>query len=213
MKPFTRLLIGISAALIAAAAFVSCTQEATIKIGVISPLSGTGAVYADLRDGLQLAADEVNARGGVNKKKLELIVEDDHGKADETVAAFGKIETRDRPLFFVSALSSLYRPDHPDSCAGEGDTVCPHCRLSRHNDGKRVGLPILLGCRAGGRRCLHDCREPACKKNLACSMSMTVMAGRSMSLRSIDYQSWATRSAVFRSTQRRPTSGRRSKSS
>jgi branched-chain amino acid transport system substrate-binding protein len=113
MKLFTRLLIGISAALIAAAAFFSCAQQGPIKIGVISPLSGTGAVYADLRDGLQLAADEVNARGGVNKKKLELIVEDDHGKADEAVAAFEKIETRDRPLFFVSVLSSLTVPIKP----------------------------------------------------------------------------------------------------
>ncbi|HUX13608.1 MAG TPA: ABC transporter substrate-binding protein [Spirochaetia bacterium] len=113
MKLFTRLLIGGAAALIATAAFVSCTQQGTIKIGVISPLSGTGSVYADLRDGLQLAADEVNARGGVNKKKIKLIVEDDHGKADEAVAAFEKIEARDRPLFFVSVLSSLSVPIAP----------------------------------------------------------------------------------------------------
>ncbi len=113
MKLSTRLLIAGAAALFAVAAFVSCTQQGTIKVGVISPLSGAGAVYADLRDGLQLAADEVNARGGVNKKKLELMVEDNHGKADEAVTAFEKIETRDRPLFFVSALSSLTVPITP----------------------------------------------------------------------------------------------------
>jgi len=113
MRPVKRLLVVGAAALIALAAFVSCTHQNAIKIGVISPLSGTGAVYADLRDGIQLAADEVNARGGVNKKKFELIIEDNHGKADEAVAAFSKIESVDHPLFFVSALSSLSIPVAP----------------------------------------------------------------------------------------------------
>ncbi len=49
----------------------------TYKVGVMLPLTGDAASYGEpARNIYQLAVDEINAAGGVNSKKLELIVED-----------------------------------------------------------------------------------------------------------------------------------------
>jgi len=107
-----RLLL-VAAASFALAGLVSCAKQQPIKIGVLVPLTGTGSVLVDLKDGLTLAVDELNARGGINGRKLQLIVEDDHSNAEEAVADFGKLEASAHPLFFVSALSYLTVPLAP----------------------------------------------------------------------------------------------------
>jgi branched-chain amino acid transport system substrate-binding protein len=57
-----------------------------VKVGVIVPLTGDAAVYGEPgRNIIQLAADEINAAGGINGQSIELIVED--GKCDGTSAA------------------------------------------------------------------------------------------------------------------------------
>lgn len=52
-------------------------EEETIKIGFMGPLTGDAATYGEpeLR-AVQIALDAINAKGGVNGKKIELIVED-----------------------------------------------------------------------------------------------------------------------------------------
>lgn len=47
----------------------------TIKIGVPLPLTGSEATYGkDMLNAMQLAVDEINAKGGVNGKKLSLFL-------------------------------------------------------------------------------------------------------------------------------------------
>jgi branched-chain amino acid transport system substrate-binding protein len=49
----------------------------TIKIGVILPLTGNGAVYGEpAQKTVQLAADQINAAGGINGKQIQLIIQD-----------------------------------------------------------------------------------------------------------------------------------------
>ncbi len=61
----------------AQAAPAAATGGDTIKIGVLHSLSGTMAISAtSVRDATLLAIEEINAAGGVMKKKLEPIVED-----------------------------------------------------------------------------------------------------------------------------------------
>ena len=57
-----------------------------IEIGVSAPLTGSLAVWGNntLR-GIQLAADEVNAAGGVSGRKIELVVEDSRCEPEEAV--------------------------------------------------------------------------------------------------------------------------------
>ena len=61
-------------------AFTGCGEKAgeTVKIGAIGPLSGAVAVYGvDCLNGINLAAEEINAAGGINGKKIEIVSEDD----------------------------------------------------------------------------------------------------------------------------------------
>ncbi len=47
-----------------------------IKIGVIAPLTGDLAQYGTpAKDGFQLKVDEINAAGGINGEKIELVIE------------------------------------------------------------------------------------------------------------------------------------------
>ena len=67
-------------------------DSSTFKIGVTLPLSGDAAPYGkEGLNGLQLAAEQINARGGVEGKKIELLVEDDRGLPKDGVSALQKI--------------------------------------------------------------------------------------------------------------------------
>lgn len=53
-------------------------SDSPIKIGVIAPLSGGGEVLGTaLLDGASVAADQINAAGGVDGHPIELVVRDD----------------------------------------------------------------------------------------------------------------------------------------
>lgn len=63
-----------------------------IKIGMETGLTGSDALNGKFeRDGAQLAIDQINAKGGVNGKKLTLVVEDDQGTNQAGVAAIQKL--------------------------------------------------------------------------------------------------------------------------
>jgi len=80
----------------------------TIKIGAILALTGNyTSLGKSARDGLQLAVDEINKRGGVNGNRIELIVEDSKSDPQTGVECFNRIETAQSPLLYVSQLSSV----------------------------------------------------------------------------------------------------------
>ncbi len=58
--------------------------DATIRIGIAAPLTGTSAAYGELMvDGAQIGIDEINQAGGVNGRKLELVPLDDRNDPSE----------------------------------------------------------------------------------------------------------------------------------
>ncbi|HEX7960871.1 MAG TPA: ABC transporter substrate-binding protein, partial [Terriglobales bacterium] len=78
----------------------SISQE-PIKIGVVTPLSGTYAgVGRPVRWGLELAAHEINDAGGIGRRKVVLIFEDE--EANPSVA----VQKAER-LFQVEKVDSL----------------------------------------------------------------------------------------------------------
>ncbi|MFC2003373.1 ABC transporter substrate-binding protein [Chloroflexota bacterium] len=80
--------------------------EKPIKIGAILSITGVGDYMgADVRDGMLLAVDEVNSRGGINGRKVELIIEDSKTDPEEGEKAFGKMESEHHPDLYVSMLS------------------------------------------------------------------------------------------------------------
>ena len=51
-------------------------KEPPIKIGAIIPITGPGGqLGVDVRDGMMLAIDEINSRNGINRRKIELIID------------------------------------------------------------------------------------------------------------------------------------------
>jgi len=79
-----------------------------IKLGAIMALTGDLASYGKrVKDGMDLAMDEVNASDGISGKKLEIIYEDNQGKPDQAVNAFKKLVDVDKvPLVLGPMLSS-----------------------------------------------------------------------------------------------------------
>jgi branched-chain amino acid transport system substrate-binding protein len=64
-----------------------------VKLGVLMPVSGTLAYDGGLTiDGIKLAADEINAGGGIDAKmKIDLVIEDSAGLPATSVAAMTKL--------------------------------------------------------------------------------------------------------------------------
>ncbi len=82
-------------------------QEDTIKIGVFNSLTGGTATFGiSSTQGIQMAADEWNARGGVLGKKIELIVEDDQSKPDEAALAVTKLINQNRVVGILGEVAS-----------------------------------------------------------------------------------------------------------
>jgi branched-chain amino acid transport system substrate-binding protein len=73
-------------AVAAAAVFTTGAYAADIKLGVAGPFTGGSAsMGVSMRDGVRLAAKEINAAGGVNGNKLVLIERDDEAKNERGV--------------------------------------------------------------------------------------------------------------------------------
>lgn len=67
-----------------------------IKIGLQAPMTGDNAQYGEeMRNGIELAFTKINHDGGVNGKKLELVVGDDKATTSEAVAVVNKMINND----------------------------------------------------------------------------------------------------------------------
>ena len=74
------------------------------KIGVIAYLSGGGAAYGEaIRQGLELARDEINAQG---KVKIELAFEDSKGEKNEAINAANKLIHKDNVVAIIGPTLS-----------------------------------------------------------------------------------------------------------
>lgn len=93
MKKFLAILM---VCLLAVSMF-GCGEEkkeetASIIIGGIGPLTGDYATYGvSVKQGAQIAVDEINAAGGVNGFTLELLFEDDQADPEKAVNAYATL--------------------------------------------------------------------------------------------------------------------------
>jgi len=66
--------------------------EAITKVGLLANTSGDNAMYGNaVKNGAMLYLDQVNAAGGVNGKKLEVIAYDEKGDPTEAANAFNRL--------------------------------------------------------------------------------------------------------------------------
>jgi branched-chain amino acid transport system substrate-binding protein len=99
--------------LLAAAVGVPLAAAAAepVKIGFPMPLSGPTAVYGQpILQGAQMAVAEINAKGGVLGRKLELLPRDSKANADEAVRLSRELIIKDNVDFLVGTLTSAEGP-------------------------------------------------------------------------------------------------------
>lgn len=118
---FGLVLIAISLVVLSACRPSTQPQDkATITVGAISPFSGDGAPYGkSARTAIDLAVDEINAKGGVRGAKLLVQYEDDKGNPKDAVSAFQKLATVDK----VPAVLGPFYSGNVLACAPDANRL------------------------------------------------------------------------------------------
>src|SRR5215472_7982865 len=90
---------------------LAAAAENTIKIGFPLPLSGPVSVYGvPVIKGAEMAVQEINAKGGVLGRKLELLERDSKANADEAVRLARELIIKDNVDFLIGTLTSAEAP-------------------------------------------------------------------------------------------------------
>jgi branched-chain amino acid transport system substrate-binding protein len=63
----------------------------TIKIGMFAPMTGTSAIFGRYTTGVRAYYNMINAQGGVNGRKIEVVLEDDACNPSTAVAAVKRL--------------------------------------------------------------------------------------------------------------------------
>ena len=86
------VLMSILALAVLACGGEDAQQAGSFRIGVMESLTGPGETYGTVASqAKQMAADEINAAGGVNGRRLELVMEDSQCSAKESITAYHKL--------------------------------------------------------------------------------------------------------------------------
>ena len=100
-----RSLLMAAVALLALAALAGA--QAPIRIGEINSYSGIGAPFTGpYRQAAEMAVDEINARGGVNGRKLEVLFRDDKGQPAEAIKLAQELVTADHVTLLAGGFLS-----------------------------------------------------------------------------------------------------------
>jgi branched-chain amino acid transport system substrate-binding protein len=82
-------------------------QSGPIKIGVVTPLSGTYTPIGEqVKMGLDLAAKEINAAGGINGRKVDLIYEDEEANPAVATQKAEKLFQVEKVDFLTGTVNS-----------------------------------------------------------------------------------------------------------
>src|SRR5437763_2665242 len=108
----TLIAIGLIAALLMATGCArrggNCPDPGgTIKVGVYGDLSGqTSSFGQSTKSGTQMAADELNAAGGINGRQIQLVTEDDQGEPGKAATVVGKLVNQDQVRALIGEVAS-----------------------------------------------------------------------------------------------------------
>src|SRR5262249_41417952 len=102
------VLIGLT--IIASTQFMNTPAKAAdpIKVGWVGPLSPPGG-YAEgalMKQAAEVAAEEINAKGGVLGRPIQLIAQDTRGKPEEGTAAAERLISQDKVVAITGEFHS-----------------------------------------------------------------------------------------------------------
>lgn len=106
MKKFLAVM---SVVLLMATLFVSCSKSESsseeIKVGFVGPLTGDYANYGTLcKQAVEMAIEEINAKGGVSGKQIKLYAEDSEGDSQKALAATEKLSSSDKVCAIIGPI-------------------------------------------------------------------------------------------------------------
>ena len=105
----TRVLTLLLAALLALP--IAAEAQKPIKVGMPMPLSGPPALFGEpATKGAQMYIDEINAKGGVLGRKIELLTRDSKADANEAVRVARELILKENVDFLVGTLTSAEGP-------------------------------------------------------------------------------------------------------
>jgi branched-chain amino acid transport system substrate-binding protein len=122
-----RLAVGAACAAALLGAVGTASAQDTLKVGLIIPMTGPIAEIGMLQaEGAKLGVEKINAAGGINGKKIELITEDDQATNPGMVLAFSKLVNRGDLVAIIGSIRST--------------------QINAINeDGKKAAIPLFYG--------------------------------------------------------------------
>jgi branched-chain amino acid transport system substrate-binding protein len=107
-------IVKAATAVLAAAAFTTAASAQTrgvtpteVVFGTHTDLSGVAATYGiSSSNGVKMRFDEANEAGGINGRKLKLIIEDQGYQVPKAVQACNKLINRDKVFAFIAAIGT-----------------------------------------------------------------------------------------------------------
>ena len=134
-QPKSALLwaVGCSALLVLGSAGSAAAQAKPIRIGEINSYSGLATVYTfPYKEGLLMAAKEINDAGGILGRPIEFIFRDDKLKPDEAVKAARELVGQEKVDYLAGCISSAVGLAI-SAYAKEAKTLyfATHCQTSR----------------------------------------------------------------------------------
>lgn len=110
MQNKKNLIIIVVIALVLIVGYIAFGPQANgevVKIGVILPLTGDAAAYGEPgRNVVQMAADEINAQGGIDGRPIALIIEDGKCNGTDAASAMQKLVNVDRVKVVIGGFCS-----------------------------------------------------------------------------------------------------------
>jgi branched-chain amino acid transport system substrate-binding protein len=111
MRKWSTTAVSIAAGALSAIAALSAlapAQAQTIKLGELNSYKAQPAFLEPYRKGWELAVAEVNAAGGINGRKIEVISRDDNGNPGDAVRVAEELVSRENvSLIFGTFLSHI----------------------------------------------------------------------------------------------------------
>ena len=101
----TRLATAVA---VASLAGIGATRaQEPVKLGFAGALSGPASfVGVEIKRGAEIAIDEINAKGGVKGRKLQLVARDDEHNPVKTVAQYRELVEREKVVGMLGATNS-----------------------------------------------------------------------------------------------------------
>ncbi|MFN2532000.1 MAG: ABC transporter substrate-binding protein [Pyrinomonadaceae bacterium] len=82
-------------------------DRSTIKIGFFGDLSGRTFNFGEsAKNGILMAADQINQAGGINGRRLDVVIDDDRGSPEQAANLAGKLIEQDKVVAIIAGGTS-----------------------------------------------------------------------------------------------------------